>query len=222
MTKTDTMKHEECFARAGHYNAAFPDRPPLAYGNDWVTGTWCIGACYKNPNPLYGAYPRGYLERVHSMFPDARRILHAFSGGMTKTHAAEVATKYTGVSYDLSFCQPGEGVMHLVDSKGCDEGRYPTIQCSVESIPLDTKYFDLILADPPYSSEDSEKYGVKHPNISKVMRELRRVARPGANLVWLDQKWPMHRKTDWKTWGHIGLVRSTNHRMRLVSMFEAV
>lgn len=37
----------------------------------------------------------------------------------------------------------------------------------------------------------------------------------------IDQVWPMHRKAEWKTWGTIGLVRSTNHRMRLVSMFEA-
>ena len=69
--------------RAGHYNAAFPNRPPLVYGNGMVVGTWMIGACYKNPNPLYGAYPHGYLERVHSMFPDAREVLHAFSGGLT-------------------------------------------------------------------------------------------------------------------------------------------
>ena len=73
--------------RADLYNAAFPKRPPIVYGNGMVSGCWMIGACYKNPNPLYGAYPHGYLERVHAMFPDARSVLHVFSGGMDQPSA---------------------------------------------------------------------------------------------------------------------------------------
>jgi hypothetical protein len=38
--------------------------------------------------------------------------------------------------------------------------------------------------------------------------------------VWLDQVWPMHRKDEWRTVGRILLQRSTNHRVRLVSIFE--
>ena len=53
-----------------------------------------------------------------------------------------------------------------------------------------------------------------------VMREAARVTAPGGNLVWLDQKRPMFRKDQWRLWGAIGLVRSTNHRVRLVSIFE--
>ena len=52
------------------------------------------------------------------------------------------------------------------------------------------------------------------------MRELHRVTKPGGNMVWLDQKWPMHTKKQWKTWGTVGLVRSTQHRMRLITFFE--
>ena len=80
--------------------------------------------------------------------------------------------------------------------------------------------FDLVLADPPYSSKDAEVYGTPMPNRAKVMRALARVTRPGGNLVWLDTRWPMHRKDQWRCWGHVALVRSTNHRVRLVSMFE--
>lgn len=203
---------EEIQVRADCYSRAFPDRPALNYSNGWVTGTWAIGACYKNPNPLYGAYPHGYLDRVHSMFPDARRILHVFSGGLTFSEAMQVGIADTGVPF----------MLELVDSQGPDEGRYPTWQGDVCAIPEEwTNRFDLILADPPYTKDDAAKYGTKMPVIRDVMRELHRVAAPGANLVWLDQKWPMHRKDQWKTWAHIGLVRSTNHRMRLVSMFQA-
>lgn len=210
--------------RAMLYSEAFPGRPPLAFDEHWLTGTWCIGAAYKNPNPLYGAHPRGYLERVHCMFPEKRRVLHVFSGGMTAEHAAACAwpkvlqRKLAGDSSAGRELQ-----MELVDLKGPEEGRHPTWQGDATAMPEEwAGRFDLILADPPYSAEDAKRYGVKMPTVSRVMRELHRVAAPGCDLVWLDQRWPMHSKTQWKCWGHVGLVRSTNHRMRLVSFFGVV
>ena len=201
--------------RAAHYNERFPDRPPLVYGCGMVAGTWMIGSCYKNPNPLYGAYPHGYLDRVHAMFPDARKILHVFSGGLRPTQATEAAWPNPEQWTDGRE-------MELVDMHGHDKGRFPTWQGDLHDMPEEwADRFDLVLADPPYSAADSITYECPAPNRAKIMRSLRRVTRKGGNLVWLDQVWPMHRKAEWKTWGTIGLVRSTNHRMRLVSMFEA-
>ena len=218
------------------YNRAFPDRPPLSYGgkNPMVTGAWMIGACYKNPNPLYGAYPRGYLERVHAMFPDARKILHVFSGGLTLRAAYEamphikiyedVDAQFGCTTWDV---EPDDVYVELVDIHGPDQGRYPTWQgsvldfCALHRICEKPK-FDLILADPPYSAEDAKKYNCPPVNRGKVTHALRRVTARGGNLVWLDQVWPMNRKTDWKLWGTILLLRSTNHRARAVTMFEAV
>lgn len=209
---------------AESYNRKFPDRPPLTYSHGMLTGCWMIGNCFQNPNPLHGAYPHGYLERVHAMFPDAMRILHAFSGGLTR----EQARAHTNNYYDCATGQVMRGFPAevLVDMHGPSEGRHPTWQgdihefCDLHS-GLKREPFDLILADPPYSKKDAEVYGCPPPNRGLIMQSLRRVARPGTNLVWLDQVWPMHRKTEWKTWGTIGLVRSTNHRVRLVSLFEA-
>lgn len=219
--------------RAWNYNKAFPKRPAISYSNGMVTGCWMIGACFKNPNELYGAYPHGYLERIHAMFPDARKILHIFSGGLTLREAVLVAgwSSYvkvidaiadeTGVAPTSMVAGTLAAEMELVDSKGPEDGRYPTWVGDVAEMPGEwADRFDLILADPPYSPEDCEKYGVKMPNMREVMKELHRVAAPGADLVWLDQKWPQHKKSLWKTWGTIGLVRSTNHRMRLVSFFR--
>ncbi len=213
--------------RAMAYNYAFPDRPPLAAhmpegAPQWVAGTWLIGACYKNPNPLYGAYPHGYLERVHSMFPDAKQVLHVFSGGLTVFHAREAAWPNLPRDAD-GVRQLGDRDATLVDLKGPEDGRFPTWQGDIMDMPAEwAGRFDLILADPPYSTEDAEHYGTPMVNRGKIIARLRDVAAKGGNLVWLDQCWPMHRKNQWRTWAHIGLVRSTNHRMRLVSMFEAV
>jgi len=46
--------------------------------------------------------------------------------------------------------------------------------------------------------------------------------KPVLHLVWLDTVWPMHRKAEWRTVGRILLQRSTNHRARIVSIFERV
>ncbi len=239
MTKIDTDEfarwchHLKNTQRRAHlYNEAFPKRPPLAFGGSsgMVTGTWMIGSCYKNPNPLYGAYPHGYLERVHAMFPDARKILHVFSGGLTQRAAYEamphvkvyedIDAQFGGTTWDI---EPDDVWVELVDLFGPEQGRYPTWQGDVLDLPTEWGgRFDLILADPPYSAEDAAKYDCPPVNRSKVIHALRRVATLGGNLVWLDQVWPMHRKAEWKTWGTIGLVRSTNHRVRLVSIFEAV
>jgi hypothetical protein len=219
----NTDKLNNVAARADNYNRAFPKRPPLAYGNGMVAGCWMIGACYKNPNPLYGAYPHGYLERVHAMFPDARTILHVFSGGLTHDNACMAAWPDPAWVMNQNF-KAGRWGMELVDMHGPDKGRYPTWQGDLHDfcdLPEKAKQFDLVLADPPYSAADSITYDCKMVNRGKVMRSLHNVTKPGGNLVWLDQVWPMHRKAQWKTWGTIGLVRSTNHRMRLVSMFEA-
>lgn len=211
--------------RARRYNATYPDRVGLSSAPDGqiIAGCWMIGACYKNPNPLYGAYPHGYLERVHAMFPEARSVLHVFSGGLTYENALhELCTDGAAALGDCRRDPDDIFDLELVDMHGPEQGRYPTWQGDLHEMPEEwADRFDLILADPPYSAEDSIKYDCPAPNRGKIMRSLRRVCKRGGNLVWLDQVWPMHRKLDWKTWGTVGLVRSTNHRARVVSFFEA-
>ena len=82
--------------------------------------------------------------------------------------------------------------------------------------------FDLILADPPYSEEDALHYGKPMVNRNKVLSECLKILKQGGHLVWLDQALPMFRKTEWRLWGAIGVVRSTNHRVRMVFIFEKV
>lgn len=207
--------------RADRYSKIFPDRPPLiafsTAGQTWITGTWLIGSCYANPNPLYGAYPHGYLDRVHAMFPDARNVLHAFSGGLTTQLACSAA---------WGSNEPPEGCsMALVDLHGPDQGRHPTWQGSIEDfceIPENQKRFDLVLVDPPYSEADAQKYSTSMINRRKITHCLREITSLHGNMIWLDQVWPMFRKSEWNCWGQIGLVRSTNHRVRLVTCFQAI
>ena len=82
--------------------------------------------------------------------------------------------------------------------------------------------FDLIYADPPYSIEDCSHYGCAMVNRNRVLAECAKILEPGGFVVWLDQVLPMFRKKDLHMCGVIGVVKSTNHRFRVVTFFEKV
>jgi hypothetical protein len=54
---------------------------------------------------------------------------------------------------------------------------------------------------------------------NKVMAALSGL-KTGAHVVWLDQVLPMYRKDTWAIIGVIGMVKSTNHRFRVITIFE--
>lgn len=159
-----------------------------------VVGTWIMGNDYRVRTSYYGGYPAGYLRRIKALFPEKRRVLHLFSGKV-----------------DLSAF-PGDTV-DINDSLG------PTFVDDAQSllnVPLEE--YDLILADPPYSIEDAERYQTTMVKRNAVMRALGRVG-PGTHVVWLDQVLPMYRKNTFGIEAVIGMVKSTNHRFRVITIF---
>lgn len=54
----------------------------------------------------------------------------------------------------------------------------------------------------------------------KLRLRSERGKRKGAHVVWLDQVLPMYRKADFQVEGYIGMVKSTNHRFRVIAIFE--
>lgn len=180
--------------RAESYASRFPKYPPLRADDRWIDGVWMLGNNYKGSG-YYGAYPPGYLQRISALFPDvwSARVLHPFSGSLRDVH---------GIRVDINM-----------------ENR-PDVVASADILPFPDAGFDLVLADPPYSAEDAKRYGSRMIDRRKVLRECARVTTPGGYLVWLDTVWPMFAKRDWHCFGQIGVVRSTNHRVRLVSLFQ--
>lgn len=182
--------------RASLYNARWPERPPLAATDRWLYGVWEIGNNYRATGGLYGSYPPGYVERVLAMFPDARRGLHLFSGTVKPN-----------------------GWMTTVD-RVRRAANCPEVLADACALPFADGTFDFIMADPPYSAPDAERYGVPMVDRRKVLREAARVTAPGGHLVWLDTVKPMYRKIEWTLWGEIAVLRSTNHRVRCAFAFE--
>jgi len=162
-----------------------------------IVGTWIMGNAYGVKSGYYGGYPAGYLRRIKAMFPDKQSALHVFSGRVDQS-------AWPGDTVDLNEdMQP----TYLDDAQ------------SLESVPLES--YDIILADPPYSVEDSNHYKPPMVKRNKVMKALSGVS-VGTHIVWLDQVLPMYRKDTYKIVGVIGMVKSTNHRFRVITIFEKI
>jgi hypothetical protein len=187
--------HDRAFA----YSRAFPECPNavwVAGRGRWLYGVWQIGAYFKNQTRYYGAYPASYLERVAALFPeiDPRDTLHAFSGSLP-------AGKYTRLDLNESVSPELCGSVYDVAT-------------------LTTRMFALIIADPPYTATDAKKYGTPPLNKRLAISALAGVTKIGGFLVWLDTMWPIYRKDQWEYCGAIELRRSTNHRIRGVTIWQ--
>ena len=195
---------EDGFARRAElYNAAFPEWPDSHFHG---TGSrryavWMLGNDYRNRSRLYGAYPPNYLRRVMSMFPDVdpKRTLHLFSGSVKVGRSG-------AVTFDIArkLRPKVVGDAHAL------------------SMYFGPARFDLILADPPYSQDDADRYGTPMVNRPKVLHECYTVLRDGGHLVWLDTVWPMFTKREFSLVAAINVVRSTNHRVRDAFIFQRV
>jgi len=168
----------------------------MAIGEDGrVFGMWNMGADYRVRSGYYGGYPATYLRRVKALFPEKRRVLHIFSGKV-----------------DLE-AMPGD----TVDFNAELEPTFVDDAQTLERVPLEN--YDLVLSDPPYSIEDAERYKASMVNRFKVMTALKRLP-VDAHVVWLDQVHPQYRKDAFALEGAIGMVKSTNHRYRTVTIFR--
>jgi len=87
-------------------------------------------------------------------------------------------------------------------------------------LPLD--YYSRVFADPPYSAEDCIHYGCCMIRRNVVIKECYKIMEKGGILVWLDQVLPQYRKCEWNIIGRIGIVKSTNHRFRCVTIFMKI
>jgi hypothetical protein len=161
-----------------------------------VVGTWIMGNNYSVKSGYYGGYPAGYLRRIAALFPDRRHVLHVFSGQV-----------------DLRAL-PGD----TVDTNRALRPTFVADAHDLSAVPLDR--YDLVLADPPYSIEDAKRYETTMVQRNVVLRSLAAGLSAGARVIWLDQVLPMYRKDEWAIEAVIGMVKSTNHRFRVTTIFR--
>lgn len=173
----------------------FPEALFIA-GDGRVIGMWIMGNDYRVKSEYYGGYPAGYLKRIKALFPDKERVLHLFSGRVD-------TAAFPGITVDINPDLNPD----IVDDAHV-----------LGKVPLEN--FDLVMADPAYSVEDCEHYGTPMVNRNQVIRALAPRLSSGCHVVWLDQVLPMYRKDSFAVDAHIGMVKSTNHRYRVITIFR--
>lgn len=163
-----------------------------------IVGTWIMGNNYTVKSSYYGGYPHGYLKRVRALFPDKKKALHLFSGLVDNED-------FSGDTVDINA---------TLNPTYVDDAQ------TLKKVPL--KNYDIVLADPPYSVEDCNHYSTTMVKRNKVMAALGKRLKKGTHVVWLDQVLPMYRKDQFKIIAVIGMVKSTNHRFRVITIFERI
>ena len=165
-------------------------------GSDRYYATWFLGNNYKNASSYYGAYPPMYWKRIQSFIKEEDKIVHLFSGSLQKGHYIRV-----DINPDMN----------------------PDICCKAEEIEnyIEHNSVDIVFADPPYTKADSNiGYKGKFPNKKNTLHSLHKILKINGLIFWLDTCLPMFRKTEYELIGVITIIISTNHRVRLVSIFK--
>ena len=164
------------------------------YEKDWIYGVWYCGTSFQKAE-YYGQFPPTFIDRVLAGFPiDDLKVLHLCCGKCNIEDAVNV------------------DIMFLPEADVCADG---------ERLPFADSVFDMCLLDPPYSEEDSTRYGVKRLiRPKKTMEEIYRCLVPGGWLLWLDEKYPSYFRKNWKLHGLIAIVTGFERRTRILSMFR--
>ena len=179
--------------RIKNYEKTFPNYPPsLFLSNNEIIGLWVMGNNYTTKTNLYGAYPHGYLDRIYTLFQPIK-----------------------------------DKTLHLfsgsIEDEDCDCVDFKTgINAETMSEIIPNNYYSLIMADPPYSVEDCERYGCCMIKRNVVIKESYKIMEKGGILIWLDQVLPQYKKVEFDIIGRIGMVKSTNHRFRVITIFKKI
>ncbi len=174
-------------------NRKLPKYPITVQDKGWIYGVWYCPTAWMRSH-FYGQFPLTFLKRVLHLFPTAKDILHCPCGTITGP----------GVTVDLIR----------------DAQRNPQILASAEKLPFPDNSFDLYISDPPYSNEDSKKYGTPPFKLLKAMAEARRVLRPGGYYCLLHTRYPSFKRGTWDFLAIIMVVTGANRCFRGMTIFQ--
>lgn len=181
----------------GVYGVKYPDSKFT--GTTRPQATWFLGQNYQNATTYYGAYPPMYWKRIQTFVKPGDKVVHLFSGSLPRSD------DYVRVDMDADL--------------------NPDVCCRSEEVDkhIAPNSVDIVFADPPYTQADSVKgYKGNYPNKKATLTAVSHILKPNGIVVWLDTCLPMFRKTELELAGVITILISTNHRVRLASVFRKV
>lgn len=165
--------------------------PYTVLENGWIHGTWFCGRPTK---AYYGAFPRSFWPRAKQVLRPWSSMLHWFSGTMP----------------------PEDGIV-TVDGNAATQ---PSVCARGSSLPFRPETFCASFADPPYSPDDSKRYGLPYVSAPKILGELARVTMVGGKIGLLHEFIPPTKRLPVKLLGVIGIMNGPQKRIRLFAVYR--
>ena len=177
-----------------------------------ITDVWILA---RPKVKYYGAYPNGFLERARALLGvtpfDA--VLHVCGG-----RARDYPAKPRGFG-------PND---QTLDLDGALKPDY--LQAATDPLPLhrvngqsDRVEWKALIADPPYTEMDAERYAPGRdafPSPNEILRNMLDVVRPGGRVGMLHYVLPQPPREGVRFVACIGVIAGYNNRMRVFSVFE--
>lgn len=185
-----------------------------------ITDLWILA---RPKVPYYGAYPSGFLQRARALLGITHTdpLLHVCGG-----HARQYSLPEYGVAKGIA--QEGFGLNDrtldidpdTLPDFVCDVRTQPLPQCARINVEPTAYGWPAILADPPYTAEDSAKYTVDAiPEANALLRTCLAAVRVGGRVGMLHYVWPSPPASA-KAIACVGVIAGYNNRMRCYSVFE--
>ena len=161
----------------------------------------------------YGAYPAGFLSRARALLgvgPDDP-VLHVCAGKVREYPYDGVGTRDRTLDLDPDL-QPD----FLHDAR---KRPYPTCPDTRDGL------WPAVLADPPYTDEDADRYApgrARRPTANQILRYSLEVVRVGGKIGILDYVWPMPPPPPYHAQevAVIAVGTGRNNRARWFTVFE--
>jgi len=156
---------------------------------------WAWHHVHPEPVPIWGTFPRGFLEFcLRELRAKRSEVLHACSGALD----ASVG----GVRLDLRI-----------------EAR-PDVVGDARALPFRDACFAGVLIDPPWSVEYArDLYGTGYPRPAHLLREAARVVRPGGRIGFVHFLVP-NPPRGCRLVRVFGITQGCGYRIRALSIFE--
>jgi hypothetical protein len=182
-----------------------------------------------NLDLIISNYHKRYPKFPPSLFNSNNQIVGLWVMGNNYQTHSNLYGAYPHGYLDRIFTlfKKTDKTLHLfsgsIDDETTDRVDFNTgIDAETMSDILPHNFYDLILADPPYSIEDCDHYGCCMIKRNVVFKECYKIMEKGGILIWLDQVLPQYKKLEFKVIGRIGMVKSTNHRFRVITIFQKI
>lgn len=175
-----------------------------------ITDTWILA---RPKVPYYGAYPSGFLSRARALLgvPPDYRVLHVCGG-----HAKLYSLPEYGVVKGVPQAGFGENDKTL----DIDPATNPDYCVDIRTQQIVDAPWPAIIADPPYTPEDSKKYAVDAmPSAKDLLKTCLDAVTPGGRVGMLHYLWPRPPEGV-KPVALITVVCGYNNRARFFSVFE--